>query len=119
MRYPIDPFYLTWKAGEINTAMPDYVVSQVVKALNQQHRSLSQSKVLVLGASYKKNVDDMRESPSVVLIAKLQALGAEVAYSDPYVPGLPKMRAHDLGLQSVPVDAESIARYDCVLAPAP
>ena len=125
---PIDPFYLTWKAreygistrfielaGEINTAMPDYVVSQVVKALNGQHKSLSQSKVLVLGAAYKKNVDDMRESPSVVLIEKLQALGAEVAYSDPFVPVLPKMRAHDLGLSSVPADPESIARYDCVL----
>ena len=125
---PIDPFYLTWKAreygistrfielaGEINTAMPDYVVSRVVQALNRQQKSLSQSKVLVLGASHKKNVDDMRESPAVVLIAKLQELGTEVAYSDPYVPALPKMRAYDLGLTSVSADPESIAHYDCVL----
>ena len=125
---PIDPFYLSWKArefgistrfielaGEINTAMPDYVVGQVIKALNHHGKALSQSKILVLGAAYKKNVDDMRESPSVILIKKLQALGAQVSYSDPYVPILPKMRAHDLKMESVPANPSTMAKIDCVL----
>ena len=99
---PIDPFYLTWKArefgkntrfielaGEINTNMPDYVVSKVVDALNDQGKALKGSKILVLGLAYKANVDDCRESPSFVLMEKLEAKGAVVEYHDSYVPVVP------------------------------
>jgi UDP-N-acetyl-D-glucosamine dehydrogenase len=96
---PIDPFYLTWKAreyefhtrfielaGEINTAMPDYVVSKVVKALNDQGKTVKNSKILICGLAYKANVDDDRESPSYRLMEKLEEMGAEVSYNDPYIP---------------------------------
>ena len=99
---PIDPFYLTWKArefgkhtrfielaGEINTKMPDYVVSKVADALNDEGKSLRASKILVLGLAYKANVDDCRESPSFVLMEKLEAKGAAVQYHDSYVPVVP------------------------------
>ena len=125
---PIDPFYLTWKArefgihtrfielaGEINSSMPDYVVSKVSLALNERNKSINGSSILVLGIAYKKNVDDVRESPSVLLMERLQALGARVAYSDPHVPSFPKMRAHSFDLSSVPLNAESLKRFDCVL----
>ena len=125
---PIDPFYLTWKArefgvhtrfielaGEVNAAMPDYVVAKVIEALNRQRKSLRGSRVLVLGIAYKRNVDDMRESPSVILMEKLRDLGAEVAYSDPHIPVFPKLREHRFELESVPLTAKSIASYDCVL----
>ncbi|WP_281785442.1 nucleotide sugar dehydrogenase [Uruburuella suis] len=125
---PIDPFYLTWKAreygvntrfielaGEVNSAMPDYVVNKVVLALNDHNRSIKNSKVLVLGISYKKNVDDMRESPSVEVMERLQALGAEVAYSDPHVPVFPKMREHQFNLKSEALTPENLARFDCVV----
>ncbi|MAS57723.1 MAG: UDP-N-acetyl-D-glucosamine dehydrogenase [Euryarchaeota archaeon] len=104
---PIDPFYLTWKArefgkhtrfielaGEINTAMPDYVVSKVADALNDQGKSVNGSKILVLGLAYKANVDDCRESPSFVLIESLLGKGADVSYHDPYVPVIPETREH-------------------------
>lgn len=125
---PIDPFYLTWKAreygvntrfielaGEVNSNMPDYVVSKVAAALNQRKKAINGSRVLVLGIAYKKNVDDMRESPSVFLMEKLRDLGAEVAYSDPHVPVFPKMREHHFELSSVVLSNEAIAGYDCVL----
>lgn len=125
---PIDPFYLTWKArefeintkfielaGEVNTAMPDYVISKVMHGLNKQKKSVNGAKVLVLGIAYKKNVDDMRESPSVVLMEKLMELGALVEYSDSYVPKFPKMRKAHFDLESVSLNAESLAKYDCVL----
>ncbi|MDN0085144.1 nucleotide sugar dehydrogenase [Crenobacter sp. SG2305] len=125
---PIDPFYLTWKAreygvntrfielaGEVNSNMPDWVVSKVASALNTRKKAINGSRVLVLGIAYKKNVDDMRESPSVFLMEKLRDLGAEVAYSDPHVPVFPKMREHHFDLSSVALTAESIASYDCVL----
>ncbi len=125
---PIDPFYLTWKAreygvntrfielaGEVNSNMPDYVVSKVAAALNQRKKAINGSRVLVLGIAYKKNVDDMRESPSVFLMEKLRDLGAEVAYSDPHVPVFPKMREHRFELSSVALSNEAIAGYDCVL----
>ena len=96
---PIDPFYLTWKArefefntrfielaGEINTAMPDYVVMKVMKALNEQGKTVKGAKILLLGLAYKANVDDDRESPSYRLMEKLEELGAEVSYNDPYIP---------------------------------
>lgn len=125
---PIDPFYLTWKAreygvhtrfielaGEVNSSMPDYVVSKVAAGLNQQKKSINGSSVLVLGIAYKKNVDDMRESPSVFLMEKLRDLGAAVAYSDPHIPRFPKMREHHFDLSSEPLTAENITRFDCVL----
>ena len=125
---PIDPFYLTWKAreygvntrfielaGEVNSTMPDYVISKVGSALNLRQKSINGSRVLVLGIAYKKNVDDMRESPSVILMEKLRDLGADVAYSDPHVPVFPKMREHNFDLKSQPFSAESIASYDCVV----
>jgi UDP-N-acetyl-D-glucosamine dehydrogenase len=104
---PIDPFYLTWKArefgqhtrfielaGEINTAMPDYVVSRVAEALNDQGKPLKGSRVLVLGLAYKANVDDDRESPAYVLMAKLEAQGAQIRYHDPHVPCIRPTRGH-------------------------
>ncbi len=125
---PIDPFYLTWKAreygvhtrfielaGEVNSAMPDYVVGKVVGALNDRCKSVRGSKILVLGIAYKKNVDDMRESPSVILMEKLRDLGADVDYSDPHIPVFPKQRAHRFDLSSVLLDAATLADFDCVL----
>jgi UDP-N-acetyl-D-glucosamine dehydrogenase len=125
---PIDPFYLTWKAreygvhtrfielaGEVNSSMPDYVIAKLGAALNTLKKAINGSRVLVLGISYKKNVDDMRESPSVVLMEKLRGLGADVSYSDPHVPVFPKMRRHKFELSSVPLDHDEIASYDCVL----
>ena len=125
---PIDPFYLTWKArefgvntrfielaGEINSGMPDYVVNKTALALNDREKSLKGSHVLVLGIAYKKNVDDMRESPSVFVMEKLRDLGVKVDYSDPHVPSFPKMREHNFELDSVALTAENIASYDCVI----
>lgn len=125
---PIDPFYLTWKAreygiftrfielaGEINTAMPDWVVGKVMHALNDRGKVLAKSKILVLGIAYKKNVDDMRESPSVVLMDKLIKKGAVVEYSDPLIPVFPKIRTYRFDMRSVPLTAETIKTYDCIL----
>lgn len=104
---PIDPFYLTWKAreygkntrfielaGEINTAMPGYVVSKVTEALNSDGKAVNGARILLLGLAYKANVDDDRESPSYILIEKLEALGANVSYNDPYVPEIRPSREH-------------------------
>ena len=125
---PIDPFYLTWKAreygvhtrfielaGEVNSAMPDYVIAKVTSALNLVKKAINGSRILVLGIAYKKNVDDMRESPSVVLMEKLRDLGADVSYSDPYLSVFPKMREHHFDLSSVPLTPESLSTYECVL----
>ncbi len=125
---PIDPFYLTWKAkefgvhtrfielaGEINSAMPDYVVAKIMEALNLRQKSVRGSKILVLGIAYKKNIDDMRESPSVVLLQKLSDLGAEIAYSDPHIPVFPEIRNYQFDLQSVALTVDSLKSFDCVL----
>lgn len=125
---PIDPFYLTWKAreygvhtrfielaGEVNSSMPDFVIGKVAHALNQAKKSINGSRVLVLGIAYKKNVDDMRESPSVALMEKLRDLGAEVQYSDPHIATFPKMREHHFDLDNVPPTAENLASFDCVI----
>ena len=125
---PIDPFYLTWKAreygvhtrfielaGEVNSSMPDYVMKKIVVALNERERSVKGSKVLVLGISYKKNIDDMRESPSVFLMEKLRDDGAVIDYHDPHVPIFPKMREHKFDLKSVELTADSLKKYDCVV----
>lgn len=125
---PIDPFYLTWKAreyglhtrfielsGEINKAMPEYVLGKLVNGLNDQGKALKGSRVLVLGIAYKKNVDDMRESPSVEIMELLEAKGAVVAYSDPHVPTFPEMREHHFDLSSEPLTAENVASFDAVV----
>lgn len=125
---PIDPFYLTWKAreygvhtrfielaGEVNTAMPDYVVAKVASALNSSKKAINGSRILVMGIAYKKNIDDMRESPSVILMKKLRDLGAEIAYSDPHIPVFPKLREHQFMLSSVTPTPQALAEFDCVL----
>src|SRR6266404_2840585 len=122
---PVDPFYLSWKAkewdfrtrfielaGEINIGMPYHVIASVVGALNQDKKSLNGSKVLVLGVAYKRDIDDLRESPSLTIIELLQKQGAEVSYNDPYFPALLKGRHYDLQMERVPLD--NIGEYDCV-----
>lgn len=125
---PIDPFYLTWKAreygvntrfielaGEVNSTMPQWVFGKLVDALNQRRKPVNGSKVLVLGIAYKKNVDDMRESPAVVLMEMLRDQGARVSYSDPYVPRFPKMREHKFDLESIELTQDVLKQFDCVL----
>ena len=125
---PIDPFYLTFKAreydistrfielaGEVNTAMPYFVVQRVMEALNEQGKALKGAKVLLLGAAYKKNVDDDRESPSYKLMELLQQKGAEVSYNDPHIPTLRPGRKYDFGLTSTPLTATNLAQADCIL----
>ena len=125
---PIDPFYLTWKAreygvhtrfielaGEVNSSMPDYVVAKIAAALNLVKKAINGSRILVLGIAYKKNVDDMRESPSVILMEKLRDLGADVTYSDPHIPTFPKMREHYFELSSVTLTGDILRGYDCIL----
>lgn len=125
---PIDPFYLTWKArqygmptrfielaGEINTGMPAYVVAKTMEALNERKKSLKGSKVLVLGLAYKKDIDDLRESPSIELIELLREKGAKVDYNDPYIPKTHRQRKHDLKMASKKLSANMLAGYDVVL----
>lgn len=125
---PIDPFYLTWKAreydfhtrfielaGEINTSMPYYVVGKVTDALNRQGKSIGDSRILVLGLAYKKDIDDTRESPSLKLIELMSEHGAHVDFNDPYIPHAKKMRMYDLKKSSVPITADSLKSYDCVV----
>jgi len=125
---PIDPFYLTWAArqyeantrfielaGEINTSMPAYVIGRVVEALNARKKPLNGSHVLVLGAAYKRDVDDPRESPAFELLERLSAGGASVSYNDPHIPELPAMRKHSIRLKSTDLTPESLGTQDCVL----
>jgi UDP-N-acetyl-D-glucosamine dehydrogenase len=125
---PIDPFYLTWKAreyglntrfielaGEVNTAMPEWVISKLSDALNERSLPVKGSRILVLGIAYKKNVDDMRESPSVELMQLLANKGAIVDYSDPYVPVFPTMRKYQFDLQSVELSEAEVKSYDCIV----
>ncbi len=125
---PIDPFYLTWKAreyglhtrfielaGEINASMPQYVVDKTVRALNEVGKSLKGAKILALGIAYKRDVDDMRESPSVFVMELLRDWGADVAYSDPNVPVFPKMREHSFDLSSVKITPNSLQDFDAVI----
>ena len=123
------PIYLSWKAreydfatrfielaGEINTAMPYHVVDAVASALNERQKSLKGSKVLLMGVAYKKDVDDLRESPSLKLLELLTARGAVLDYNDPYFAALHKMRHYDFSnMRSVDLTPESLAKYDCVL----
>jgi UDP-N-acetyl-D-glucosamine dehydrogenase len=125
---PIDPFYLTWKArevnlptrfielaGEVNHQMPEWVVQKTVLALNDHAKAVKGSKILVLGLAYKPDVDDVRESPSFELIEKLEHLGAQVDYNDPHVPQTHRMRHHDLQMKSVELTPENLKKYDCIL----
>jgi UDP-N-acetyl-D-glucosamine dehydrogenase len=125
---PIDPFYLTWKArqygmptrfielaGEINTDMPHYVIQRTMEALNERKKSLKGSKVLVLGLAYKKDIDDVRESPSLELIKLLREKGAKVDYNDPFIPSTHRQRKYDLQMKSKPLSARMLASYDVVM----
>jgi len=125
---PIDPFYLTWKAreynihtrfielaGEVNSNMPRWVIGKLMDALNDHGKSLKGASVLLLGIAYKKNVDDMRESPAVELMEQLLQKGANVEYTDPHVPIFPKMREHHFDLHSVALSPDVISRYDVLL----
>lgn len=125
---PIDPFYLTWKAreyelptrfielaGEINSSMPGHVVEAAAEALNRRRQCLQDSKVLVLGIAYKKDIDDLRESPALRVIELLQERGAQVDYHDPYFPRLHKMRRYDLQLSCIELTAEALASYAAVV----
>jgi UDP-N-acetyl-D-glucosamine dehydrogenase len=125
---PIDPFYLTWKAraygihtrfielaGEINAMMPDHVVLKLSRALNERGKPLKGAKILLLGMAYKKNVEDMRESPSLEVLRLLREAGSEVGYSDPHVPVLPKTRRWAFELKSLPLTAETLAGFDAVV----
>jgi UDP-N-acetyl-D-glucosamine dehydrogenase len=123
---PIDPFYLSWKAkqfdfrtrfielaGEINTAMPYFVIEQIAAALNEQCKSIKGSKVLVLGLAYKRDVDDLRESPSLTIIELLREKGADVSYNDPYFPKVGRGRHYDLNMISTPLT--NLGEYDAVV----
>jgi UDP-N-acetyl-D-glucosamine dehydrogenase len=123
---PVDPFYLSWKAkewdfhtrfielaGEINTAMPYHVLTSVAGALNRQKKALNGARVLVLGVAYKRDIDDLRESPALTIIELLQKEGAQVSYNDPYFPFIGKGRKYDLQMKCSPLD--NLQQYDCVL----
>ena len=123
---PVDPFYLSWKArewdfhtrfielaGEINSAMPYNVVDAVTAALNQHKKALNGAKVLVLGVAYKRDIDDLRESPALTIIEELQRRGAEVSYNDPYFPKVGRGRKYNLQMTNTPL--EKLGAYDCVL----
>jgi UDP-N-acetyl-D-glucosamine dehydrogenase len=123
---PVDPFYLSWKAkewdfrtrfielaGEINTNMPYHVLDSVARALNQQRKALNGSKVLVLGVAYKKDIDDLRESPALTIIELLQKSGAAVSYNDPYFAEVGRGRKYDLQMKCAPL--ENLGQFDCVL----
>ena len=126
---PVDPYYLSWKAreydfstrfielaGEINTEMPYHVVNSVGTALNDRQKSIKGSKILLLGVAYKKDVDDLRESPSLKLLELLTSRGALIDYNDPYFPALFKMRHYDFSQKrSIELTPAMIASYDCVL----
>jgi UDP-N-acetyl-D-glucosamine dehydrogenase len=123
---PIDPFYLSWKAkeydfntrfielaGEVNESMPDHVIHYLSKALNKQKKSINGSRILVLGVAYKKDIDDLRESPSLRVIESLQDEGAEVFYNDPYFAFVGQGRSYKLNMTCTPL--QDLGKYDCVL----
>jgi UDP-N-acetyl-D-glucosamine dehydrogenase len=127
---PIDPFYLTWKAreygkntrfielaGEVNTAMPEYVVNRLTEALNEAGKPLKNSRILLLGLAYKANVDDMRESPTFILMDILAKRGVKVAYHDPFLPVIRPTRehAHWTGAESISWDKKTVSSFDAVV----
>lgn len=125
---PIDPFYLTWKAkeyglntkfielaGEINTSMPSYVIERINYALNKVGKSINGSKILILGISYKKNVDDIRESPSLKIIDLLMQYGAKLDYSDPYFKKFPEIKTKNYNLKSVELEKKLLTNFDIIV----
>jgi len=125
---PIDPFYLTWKAkeydistrfielaGEINAYMPYYVVEKTIKALNAHKKSIKGAKILLLGLSYKPDIDDLRESPALKIMELLMREGADVDYSDPYFPELPPLRKYKFDKKSVNITPKTLKNYDCIV----
>ncbi|MCP2620630.1 SAM-dependent chlorinase/fluorinase [Candidatus Aminicenantes bacterium AC-334-E05] len=126
---PVDPFYLSWKAkefdfrthfielaGEINTNMPNYVVSKIIDALNEKEKCLKNSKILILGIAYKKDTDDIRESPGVEIIDILKNKGANVDYHDPYISNFSGMRKYPhLSMKSIELSEKKLKDYDCVV----
>lgn len=125
---PIDPFYLTWKAkeygintrfielaGEVNTAMPSWVLGKVEGALNQRGLALNGSRVMVVGVAYKKNTSDTRESPGLKILSMLEAKGAKISYHDPHVPEIPKLRGYSLAGKSVELGVSTVANQDCIV----
>ena len=124
----IDPFYLTWKArayglhtrfielsGEINSAMPEYVVSKLTDGLNDAGKALKNSKVLILGIAYKKNIDDMRESPALAIMKLAKDKGSVISYSDPHIPAFHGHGEFNFALDSVVLTAEAVAEFDAVV----
>jgi len=125
---PIDPFYLSWKAkqyetptrfielaGEINSAMPGRVVDKVMRVLNARGKALKGSKVLVLGAAYKPDVDDIRESPAIRILELLEREGALISYHDPHIPAFPELRESHLRLKSIELTEQALAEHDCTV----
>jgi len=126
---PIDPFYLSWKAkeydfntrfielaGEINTSMPEYVVGKIIDGLNRNKKCLKTAKILMLGVAYKKDTDDIRESPAVEIIDILKAKGARIDYNDPYIPSFSGMRRYpNLSMKSIRLSEKTLRQYDCVV----
>jgi len=125
---PIDPFYLTYKAkefdmptrfielaGEINTQMPYFVVEKAMEALSRTGKPMKGARILILGAAYKKNIDDLRESPTLKLIQLFDERGAKVDYNDPYIPEMPRVRKYDFKMKSIPLTKENLGSYDLVL----
>lgn len=125
---PIDPYYLTWKAreygintrfielsGEVNRAMPEFVVNKLMEGLNEHGKALKGSHILILGIAYKKNVDDMRESPAVEIMQLIEKKGGTLAYSDPHVPSFPHIRKGHFDLQSIELNTETLGQFDAVV----
>ncbi|MEM7622170.1 MAG: nucleotide sugar dehydrogenase, partial [Planctomycetota bacterium] len=125
---PVDPFYLTWVAkrvghatkfielaGEVNRAMPRFVVDRTAEALNDDGKPLKGSRVMIVGVAYKPDVSDIRETPAAEIITMLQKRGADVCYHDPHVPVFPAMRRYAIDLRGVPLDAKLVEAMDCVL----
>ena len=125
---PIDPFYLTWKAkqigmdthfielaGKINTEIPNYVIKKLIKELGKEGKTIKRSDILVLGLAYKKNVDDTRESPSLLIIDMLMKKGAKVQYSDPHIPRAPKTRKFNFNLKNIKINIKNIKGFDAIL----
>jgi UDP-N-acetyl-D-glucosamine dehydrogenase len=125
---PIDPFYLTWKAreydfptkfielaGEINMAMPYHVVEVLRRGLADRGKSIRGASVLILGVAYKRDLDDLRESPALKIMSLLQREGARIDYHDPHVPRIPKTREYSFALSSIPLSAKALAAYDAAV----
>jgi UDP-N-acetyl-D-glucosamine dehydrogenase len=123
---PVDPFYLSWKArewdfrtrfielaGEVNISMPYHVVGSVAAALNRHRKAVNGARIMLLGVAYKRDIDDLRESPALTIIELLQNQGAMVTYNDPYIPLIGKGRKYDFQMKSLPLDP--LGDYDCVL----